>query len=215
VPAGLRAIKEGVGRRKGSHNADFEATRTGLLELLGRRLLAPDGADASMRELAEAAGVSTATLRHYFPDRDVLVTAYLEHCHRQGTQWLLLVATEPLQPSAAESLRWTLGLIQLGLARGPLGKMHALGLRAGLESPGLGPAYLRTMLEPTLRCVEVRVERHQARGELLGRDPRLLALQLVSPLLLAMLHQHSLFGCDLRPLDVDALVNALVASAGA
>ena len=43
MPAGLRAIKEGVGRRKGSHNADFEATRTGLLELLGRRLLAPDG----------------------------------------------------------------------------------------------------------------------------------------------------------------------------
>lgn len=203
-----------MGRKKGSHNADFEATRARLLDLLGQRLTAEDGAGASMRELAAAAGVSTATLRHYFTDRDALVAAYLEHCHRQGTQYLLLVAMEPLQASAAASMRWTLELVHIGLARGPLGKMHALGLRAGLESPGLGPTYLRTLLEPTLRCVEVRIERHQARGELVGRDPRLLALQLVSPLLLAMLHQRSLFGCELRPLDVGALVDALVASVG-
>jgi AcrR family transcriptional regulator len=203
-----------VGRKRGSHNADFEATRSRLLELLGERLGEPDGVGASLRELAEAAGVSTATVRHYFKDRAALIEAYLEHCNRLGARYLLMVAMDPLQDSAKASLRWTLDQIHIGLARSALGKMHALGLRAGLESPGLGPAYLRTLLEPTLRCVEVRIERHQARGELVGRDPRLLALALVSPLLLAMLHQRSLFGCDLRPLDVGALVESLVDSIG-
>lgn len=203
-----------MGRTKGSRNADFELSRAKLLELLGQRLVDPDGVGASLRELAEAAGVSTATVRHYFKDREALIEAYLEHCNLQGARYLLLVTSEPLQASAAASLRWTLEMIHLGLERGPLGKIHALGLRAGLESPTLGPAYLRTLLEPTLGCVEVRIERHQARGELVGRDPRLLALQIVSPLLLAMLHQRSLFGCDVRPLDVRALIDALVASVG-
>ena len=53
-----------------------------LLERVGRRLLAPDGAVVSLRELAAAADVSTATL---LEDRESLITAYLEHCYRQGT----------------------------------------------------------------------------------------------------------------------------------
>lgn len=201
-----------MGRRAGSHNADFEATRVGLLIRVGARLLAPDGAGASLRELATAAGVGVTTLKHYFPDRDALIAAYLKHCHDQGREYLLLVATHPLQADAAASLRWTLDLIRIGLEQGPLLQMHALGLRAGLDSPQLGPAYLSTLLEPTLACVEVRIERHQARGELQGHSPRLLALQLVSPLLLALLHQRGLCGAELRPLDPRALVDALIAA---
>lgn len=199
-----------MGRTKGSRNADFEVSRAALLEQLGARLGDVDGVGASLRQLAEAAGVSTATVRHYFKDREALISAYLEHCNSRGARYLLLVTTEPLQDSAAASMRWTLEMIHLGLAMGPLARMHALGLRAGLESATIGPAYLNNLLEPTLRCVEVRIERHQARGELVGRDPRMLALQLVAPLLLAMLHQGPLFGCEVRPLDPRALIDALI-----
>jgi len=200
-----------VGRTTGSRNADFEATRVSLLERVGGRLLARDGAAVSLRELASAAGVSTATLRHYFDDRESLITAYLEHCHRQGTGYLLLVASHPLQEDAATSLRWALDLIRVGLEHGPLSRMHVLGLQAGMGSPALGPAYLNNLLEPTLRCVEVRIERHQGRGELVGREARVIALQLVAPLLLAVLHQGPLCGDRVRPLDTGALVSALVA----
>lgn len=200
----------GMGRRAGSRNADFEATRAGLLASIGQRLAQADGVGASMHELADAAGVSPATLRHYFGDRDAVIVAYLEDCFGKGARYAALVATEPLHATAAESLGWALGQIRVGLERSPLGKIHAFGLRAGLESPLLGPSYLNNLLEPTLRCVEARIERHQARGELVGRDPRMLALQLVSPLLLAVLHQRSLFGCTLRPLDLDALLAELL-----
>ena len=200
-----------MGRTSGSRNADFEATRLSLLERVGRRLLARDGASASLRELAAAAEVSTATLRHYFADREALVTAYLEHCHEQATRYLMLVMSHPLQADAGASLRWTLDLIRVGLEQSSLSRLHALGLQAGMGSPTLGPAYLQNLLEPTLRCVEVRIERHQARGELVGREPRMIALQLVAPLLLAVLHQQALCGDQLRPLDTAALVEALVA----
>lgn len=200
-----------VGRTSGSRNADFEATRVSLLERVGRRLLARDGASASLRELAAAAEVSTATLRHYFVDREALVEAYFEHCHEQATRYLLLVTSHPLQEDAARSLRWALDLIRVGLENSSLSQLHALGLQAGMGSPTLGPAYLRNLLEPTLRCVEVRIERHQGRGELVGREPRMIALQLVAPLLLAVLHQQALCGDQLRPLDTAALVEALIA----
>ena len=75
-----------MGRRAGSHNADFEATRVGLLIRVGARLLAPDGASASLQKLATAAGVGVTTLKHYFPDRDALIAAYLKHCHDQGRE---------------------------------------------------------------------------------------------------------------------------------
>lgn len=201
-----------MGRKRGSHNADFERTRVDLLVRLGPRLLALDGAGASMRELAAVAGVGVTTLRHYFPDRDVLVRAYLEHCHQQGREYLLLIATHPLQDDAATSLRWTLDLVRVGLERGPLLAMHALGLREGMHSTTLGPAYLNNLLEPTLACVEVRIERHQARGELRDLTPRLLALQLVAPLLLALLHQRALCGDQVRPLELGALLDALLAA---
>jgi len=208
------SYKTAVGRTTGSRNADFEATRATLLERVGRRLLARDGAVVSLRELAVAADVSTATLRHYFVDREALLTAYFEHCHSQGTAYLLLVASHPLQEDAATSLRWTLDLIRVGLENSMLSRMHALGLQAGLGSPVLGPAYLENLLEPTLRCVEARIERHQGRGELVGSEPRLVALQLVAPLLLAVLHQGALCGEQLRPLDTRELVEALIASLG-
>ena len=141
--------------------------------------------------------------------RDALVTAYFEHCHGQGTRYMLLVASHPLQEDAASSLGWALDLIRVGLEHSPLSKIHALGLQAGMGSPLLGPAYLQNLLEPTLRCVEVRIERHQARGELVGR-----ALQLVAPLLPAVLHQHALCGDQPRPLDIRALVDASIAGLG-
>lgn len=124
------------------------------------------------------------------------------------------VASHPLQEDAASSLGWALDLIRVGLEHSPLSKIHALGLQAGMGSPVLGPAYLQNLLEPTLRCVEVRIERHQARGELVGREARLMALQLGAPLLLAVLHQHALCGDQPRPLDIRALVDASIAGLG-
>ncbi|EYF05135.1 TetR/AcrR family transcriptional regulator [Chondromyces apiculatus] len=198
-------------RRQGSRNADYLETRLRLLQVLSRRLAEEDGTSASFRELAAFAGVSTTTLRHYFKDRKELFASVFAMARQLGAEHLLRVASEPLQEDVATSMRWVLQNIRFGLEIPQVRHAHTTALRVALESPDLGPAYLQEMLEPLLRAVEVRLERHQARGELTGRDVRIIALQLVSPMFLALLHQHALFGSKHRPLEIAALMDALIA----
>src|SRR3954468_13910463 len=106
-----------MGRPTGSRNPDFETTRNALLQALLVRLGEPDGTRASFRELAAAAGVSVATLRHYFGSREQLIQAVLEWCHTLGQRYLLEVATGPLPPLRA-SLSSLLARIEQGFAGG-------------------------------------------------------------------------------------------------
>ncbi len=187
-----------MGRPAGSRNPDFEATRASLVTAVQKRLGAPDGTRVSFREMAAAAGVSVATLRHYFGSREGVVSAVLGQWHEQGQRYLLEVATGPLLPVRA-SLTGFLFYLELGFRNG-VDEVHAIGLASGLRDPTLGPTYLCEVLDPTLECVEARLARHVARGELRAGDVRLMALALVSPPLMVLLHQGPLGGKKARPL---------------
>ncbi|HSP81714.1 MAG TPA: TetR/AcrR family transcriptional regulator [Myxococcaceae bacterium] len=194
------SYSEGMARVKGSRNADYMEERARLLEAVQRRLLAPDGSEASFRELAEVAGVSVATLRHYFGSREALLGEVMADLHQRGLPYLLAAATEP-HGSVRESLGWFLGQLAAGWRQG-VGRMHAFGLTAGLGHAALGPAYVQELLEPTLQAAEARLARHIADGELRRCDVRHAALQLVSPVVLGLLHQEQLSGSRCRPLDL-------------
>ncbi len=164
-----------MGRPAGSHNPDFEATRARLLRGVFARLAEPDGARASFRDLAAAAGVSVATLRHYFGSREGLIQALFEQSHEAGRRYLLEVAAGPIGP-VRESLAYVLDQVGAGFRAGVLDKLHAIGLSAGMMDPAIGPAYLRWILEPTIESLEARLSRHIARGELRAGDVRNMAI---------------------------------------
>jgi AcrR family transcriptional regulator len=194
-----------MARPPGTRNADFERTRAELVRRVRARVLQPDGARVSFRELASAAGVGTTTLRHYFGTRNGALRAVLDDTHAEGAQYLLVVTKAPTQP-LRESLSALCSLVLLGMQRG-VGVVHAFGLAAGLQEPELGPAYLDRVLEPTLQAFEAHLAHHLARGALRADiDLRLAALQLLSPLLLAALHQHELGGAQCRPLALEAIL---------
>ena len=186
---------------KGSRNADYDKERERLLEAVRTRLLASDGAQASFRELAEVAGVSVATLRHYFGSREALLAEVMRDMHRRGLPHLLAAATEPRGP-VRDSLRWFLDSLLMGWRMG-VGAVHAFGLTAGVGHETLGPVYVRELLEPTLQAAEARLARHIADGELRRCDVRHAALELVCPVVLGLLHQVQLSGASCRPLDVE------------
>lgn len=192
-----------MGRPRGSRNPDFEATRQALILRVLGRLAAPDGAQASFRDLATAAGVSTATLRHYFESRQGVLRAVLAHFHQMGLPYLHRVATEPLLGLRAAT-RHLIDEVLRGFTHG-LTALHELGLSAGMRDAVIGPAYLEQILEPTLRSVEARFERHIALGHMRKTDVRVAAIGLISPLLVAVLHQRSLGGALCRPLDLQHL----------
>ena len=195
-----------MGRPRGSHNAGYEETRAQLARALLGRLLEPDGATVSFREMAAAAGVSASTLRHYFGDRAGTLKAVLEEA-RRGARPFIEAAADADHGPVGPSLKWLLESLWEAWTRFRVGEVHTLGVAAGLRDEVLGPAYVDEVLEPTLQATEARLARHVGTGELGPCDVRHAALELVAPLVLALLHQESLFGARCRPLDVGAFLD--------
>lgn len=207
----LVQVTYNMGRRPGARNADFAAERDALVAKLATRLAEPGAARSSMRDLAAAAEVSVATLQHYFGDRTGVFTAVFEGARQGGKVHLDAVAEGPLG-SLRTSIQWFLEYATNGLMEFGLGHLHELGLTAGARDEVLGPAYLANVLEPTLQALERRLSRHQAAGQLRPCDVRIAALELVAPLLVAVLHQHSLGGTAQRPLSLDEFLKAHLAA---
>ena len=194
-----------MSRPIGRRNADYAEERQHLVERLRPAILRPGGAAMSFRELASAAEVSPATLRHYFGSREQLLSELLAELRRAGLPYLHAAATQPIE-GVRPSLEWLLNQIVLGW-RMRVGAIHSLGLTAGLGHEKLGPAYVNEVLEPTLQAAEARIARHVSTGELEPCDLRHAAIELLAPLVLGLLHQDNLLGARCRPLDLDAFLS--------
>jgi AcrR family transcriptional regulator len=194
-----------MGRRKGARNLDYEATRRAILDRIVGSVFSTNRNSMSFRELAHAGAVSPSTLRHYFGDREQVVEAALARIQDSGSRYVAEGATADRGP-APRALRWFLRYLREGWERG-VGRAHSAGLTEGLGDAVLGPAYLRHLLEPTLRSAEGRVALHVASGELAPCDVRQAALELLAPVVLLLLHQDSLGGCRERPMDVDRFID--------
>ncbi len=192
-----------VPRTKGSPNADFAEKRRGLVARLRAALLGPDP-PSSLRGLADAAGVTVPTLRHYFGTREGVFAAVFADC-RAGGQRELDTSAAPSGPfarSVADLLDHVVG----GFRHGGLVELHAVGLREGFADRRVAGAYLADVLEPTLAAAAARLDAHIARGDMRPTDARHAALGLVGPVLLLFLHQHALGGSASHPADADRFI---------
>lgn len=189
-----------MARPVGSRDARYREKRAELLGKLEAVLASPAGHTRGFRALAEAAGVSYPTLRHYFGTRDGLIAAYLSQRGADGAPYLLALRQTDLP--FADSIRQMARDIVGALAIPAFRAIHTIGLREGLLQPSGGAAYLTAIFEPTLQALEARLVQHMERGDMATTSPRSAALAFLSPLLLAGLHQHSLTGADMRPLDL-------------
>ncbi len=164
----------------------------------------------SLRELAVAAGVSVPTLRHYFGARTQVVDAIFEECLKLGRRGL--EAQRQSDRPFAESIRdYARALIDALRADRDvrLGDLFAVGLGEGLLDHGVSRSTLRHIVDPTVEVLESRLQAHVARGEMIDTDVRAAALMLISPLLLAALHQDQLGGDHERPMALDDLCGAV------
>ena len=103
----------------------------------------------------------------------------------------------------AQSIHEAVEHLAAGLSHGGLSRGYATGLVQCLRHPSLGQMFLESALEPTIRAVEARPQAHVDMGEMVG-DPRSAALMLISPLLVAHMHQSEL-GADEHALSTSRL----------
>jgi len=194
-----------MGRARGTRNQDYGATR----EALAARLLAAvvgSGAQTSLHELARVAGVSIPTLKHYFGDRSGAVAAALTSVRTSAAGRIAAIA-DPGRLRLAGSLRAVGSGLAAAWVPAGVGKLFTSGMSAGLFDAVAGPGYLDGVLEPTVRAMEARLRVHARRGELdVEADDELglrtAALAFLSPLLVALIHQHGLSGTVVRPLPM-------------
>jgi AcrR family transcriptional regulator len=202
-----------MGRRPGARNADYEATKNALAVKILRAVVRR-GAQVSLHDLAREAEVSIPTLKHYFGDRSNAVAEALRTVRESAARYIATVA-DP----GDRDLRGSLVALATGLAGAwvpaGVGQLFASGMSAGLFDEVAGPGYLDGVLEPTVLAMEERLRAHARRGEA-SLDPedelsvRTAALAFLSPLLVALIHQHGLSGTKCRPLPVDAFIESLV-----
>jgi AcrR family transcriptional regulator len=179
--------------------------RNTLINKVRDRLSLQDGEPPSYRELAVAAGVSVPTLRHYFGSREQVIKAVFAQALIAGASHLSR-ARLPEAEDLEASLQSFLQRVVLGWTQGNVGALHRIGLAEGLRNPGTGLDYLTDVLEPTLQALETRLAHYRQRGLIVECNTRHAALMLLSPVVLALLHQHDLGGTRCRPLAIPELI---------
>lgn len=200
-------------RPKGTRDADYGIRRSELLRGMSRHMMRRDSPRPSLRELASAAGVSVPTLRHYFGARPQVVDAIFEECLKLGQEGL--AAQRNAEKPFAESIQDYSAALIRALAAGRevrLGDLFAVALGEGLLDVGVSRSTLRHILDPTIIVLEDRLRAHIVRGDMIDTDVRAAALMLISPLLLASLHQHQLSGDRERPMSLNATSEAVSAA---
>jgi AcrR family transcriptional regulator len=177
------------------------------------RMMRREVARPSLRDLAAAAEVSVPTLRHYFGGRPQVVDAILAECLRLGRQGLD-AQSQSDQPFAPSIREYALALVRALQAPRDvrLGDVFAVSLAEGLLDAQVSRSALEHIVEPTLDVLETRLRHHIDRGEMVEADVRAAALMLLSPLLVACLHQEQMNGAALRPLALEELATTLAAA---
>jgi AcrR family transcriptional regulator len=205
-PGQLEINGNDMARRKGDVNADYIATRDELVARVMAFVATPEGAGAGLRVLAAKAGVSMATLRHYFGDRDGVFTAVMTRFGEEGAVYLARSAVP--EGGFPESVHTLVDFILLGFSFEQVLGIHVAALQEGPASPAIAVAYLEHALDPIIAAVELRLKAHIGLGEMRRADVRVAAMGLVSPLYLACLHQGPLCGTRTRPLDMPTFARA-------
>jgi len=196
-----------VARVKGARDADFDQKRTALIARLTGRLAAANAEHPSFRQLAEAAGVSQTTLRHYFGDLPGLITAVIAWHGSEGQPYQRRLA----QPSGAfaESIAAAVRFIAAGQRQAQVRALHVIGASEGMRRHGVGETYRTAVLDPVLAALRQRLDAHVAAGEMRPCDTRVAATFLCAPILLAFQHQADIGGAETDPLDMDAFTTEI------
>lgn len=202
-----------MGRPPGARNQDYEATKEALAGKV-RGAVVRRGAQVSLHDLAREGDVSIPTIKHYFGDRSGAVAEALRTVRKDAAQYIANVA-DPGEMGLRESLlSLATGLAAAWVPAG-VGQLFTSGMSAGLFDEAAGPGYLDGVLEPTVLAMEERLRVHARRGEA-RLDPedelsvRTGALAFLSPLLVALIHQHGLSGKKCRPLPMGPFLAELV-----
>ena len=160
-------------------------------------------------EVAQRAGVSKGTLYLYYPSKEELLKAVIEHylsSRIAATAEQVRVIQGPMAPVLREMLvAWW----QQTYA-GPGSGTFKLIISEVRNFPEIGDFYVREVVEPGHALVRTILERGIASGEFRAVDVESAVHSLLLPMIMLCTHKHALGACTEHTIDANKFIAAHV-----
>lgn len=162
-------------------------------------------AAARLDEIARRAGVSKGALYLYFETKEDLFRAVVEQAVAPNVTLLRGVAASHPGPFRDLAMALTAYVAQVAQTT-PLGGVLKMVIGEARNFPELARVWHDELVAHALGAVAAAVEAAQGRGEVRPGDPRMYALQLISPLLVGVIWRETFTPVGAPPFDIPALM---------
>ena len=159
-------------------------------------------AAARLEDIAARAGVSKAALYLYFPTKQDLFRAVVAEAVAPNLAGVA-AAADAYDGPFEDLARMLLPRLAAAASGGPIGGVVKMVIGESRNLPELAKVWHDDLVGKALAAVSGAIARAQAHGEVKPGDPRVYALGLVAPLMLAVLWRETLTPVGAAPFDLE------------
>lgn len=170
-------------------------------------------AAARLDDIAKRAGVSKGALYLYYETKEELFRAVVRQAVAPNVE-RMRGALEAFAGPFPQFLAVFAEMIAGALGRTPIGPIVKMIIGEGRNFPELARSWHDEVIAPMLGALSGAIARGQQRGEVKAGDPRLYALQLVGPFMVATIWRETFAPVGAEPIDLEALARQHVATLG-
>jgi AcrR family transcriptional regulator len=163
-------------------------------------------AAAKLDDIAARAGVSKGAVYLYFETKEDVFRAVVEQAIAPNIGAVKAMAAAHPGP-LADLLRGVTGHVARVVATQPLGGVLKMVVGEARNFPEIARVWYDELVSQALGAMAAAISAAMDRGEVKPGDPRAYALQLIAPLLVAVLHQETFVPVGAEPFDLPALLN--------
>lgn len=162
-------------------------------------------AAAKLDDIARRAGVSKGAVYLYFETKEDVFRAVVEQAIAPNISTLkAMIAAHP--GPLAGLLQGVVGHMAGIVETTPLGGVLKMVVGEARNFPEIARVWHDELVSQALGAMTAAIEAAQARGEVRPGDPRTYALQLIAPLLVAVLWRETFVPVGARPFDLPAVM---------
>lgn len=162
-------------------------------------------AAAKLEDIAKRAGVSKGAIYLYFDTKQDIFRAVVGQAIAPNVGAVKAMAAAHPGP-LADLLRGVTGHIAAVVAHTPLGGVLKMVVGEARNFPEIARVWHDELVSQAIGAMTTAIARAQARGEVKPGDPRIYALQLTAPLLVAVLWRETFVPVGAEPFDLHAVM---------
>ena len=183
-----------------------EARPAELLEAALTLFVEKGFAATRSEEVAKAAGVSKGTLYLYFPSKEELLKAVIQHFLGTEIEAGIQEAAAADGPTA-QAMEQLLVTWWTRIYEGPASGVFKLVITEVRNFPEIGEFWVERVVAPGHAIVSGLLQRGIARGEFVVDDVDSAVHSILMPLILMCMHKHSFAACGIgKEMDIDPVV---------